>query len=193
MGTVDSHQRYTRSRPCPVCGGYDGGKRGAGHGPHFHCHGFLSTDGRYARCSRAEYAADAFYEEKTNTWVHRLDSGDQAATASYSASDGQRRIVATYDYRNEAGALLYQAVRYRPKGFTQRQPDGSGGWIWNIKDVRLVLYRLPELRAADSAAPVYLPEGEKDVENLRTLGFVATCNAMGAGKWRAVYNEYRDC
>jgi len=188
MGTVDSHQRYTRSRPCPVCGGCDGGKRGAGNGPHFHCHGFLSTDGRYARCSRAEYAADALYEEKTNTWVHRLDSGDQATIEPYGASDGQRRIVAAYDYRDEAGALLYQAVRYLPKGFAQRRPDGSGGWLWNIKEVRLVLYRLPELLAADPAATVYIPEGEKDVENLRALGFVATCNAMGAGKWRAAYN-----
>ncbi len=190
MGDVKPEQRYTRSRPCPVCGGYDGGKRGAGNGPHFHCHGFLSTDGRYARCSRTEYAADARYEEKTNTWVHRLDSGDHAATASYSASDGQRRIVAAYDYRDEASDLLYQAVRYRPKGFTQRQPDDSGGWIWNIKDVRLVLYRLPELLAADPAATVFIPEGEKDVENLWTLGFVATCNAMGAGKWRAEYNAF---
>lgn len=190
MGTVDSHQRYTRSRPCPVCGGYDGGKRGAGNGPHFHCHGFLSTDGRYARCSRAEYAADAPFEEKTNTWVHRLDSGDQAAIELYGASDGQRRIVATYDYRDEAGDLLYQAVRYHPKGFKQRRPDGQGDWIWNIKEVRLIPYRLPELRAADPAATVYVVEGEKDVENLRTLGFVATCNAMGAVKWRAEYNAF---
>jgi hypothetical protein len=190
MGTVDSQQRYTRTRSCPVCGGYDGGKRGAGNGPHHHCHGFLSTDGRYARCSRAEYAADALYEEKTTTWVHRLDSGDQAATASYSASNEQRRIVAAYDYRDEAGTLLYQAVRYLPKGFTQRQPDGSGGWLWNIKEVRLVLYRLPELLIANPAATVFIPEGEKDVENLWMLGVVATCNAMGAGKWRAEYNEF---
>jgi len=190
MGDVKPEQRYSRTRPCPVCGGYDGGKRGAGNGPHFHCHGFLSTDGRYARCSRAEYAADALYEEKTNTWVHRLNSGDQAATASYSASDEQRRIVAPYDYRDEAGTLLYQAVRYRPKGFKQRRPDGAGGWIWKLEGVRLVLYRLPELRAADPAATVYIPEGEKDVENLRALGFVATCNAMGAGKWRAEYNAF---
>ncbi len=190
MSGVSPNQRYSRSRPCPVCGGYDGGKRGAGHGPHCHCHGFLSDDGRYARCSRAEYAADARYEEKTNTWVHRLDSGLIAATASYSASDERRRIVATYDYRDEAGALLYQAIRYQPKGFTQRQPDGSGGWLWNLKDVRLVLYRLPELLAANPGATVFIPEGEKDVENLRTLGFVATCNAMGAGKWRAEYNEF---
>lgn len=134
--------------------------------------------------------ADAPYDEKTGTWVHRLEGGDAARTASYGASDGQRRIVATYDYRDEAGDLLFQAVRYLPKGFKQRRPDGAGGWVWNLKDVRLIPYRLPELRAADPAATVYVVEGEKDVENLRALGYVATCNAMGAGKWRAEYSEH---
>ncbi len=190
MGNVKPEQRYLRTRPCPVCGGYDGGKRGAGHDPLRHCHGFLSADGRYARCSRAEYAADARYEEKTGTWLHRLDNPDAARMASHGASDGQRRIVATYDYRDEAGDLLFQAVRYLPKGFKQRRPDGAGGWVWNLKDVRLIPYRLPELRAADLAATVYVVEGEKDVENLRALGYVATCNAMGAGKWRAEYNAF---
>jgi len=35
-------------------------------------------------------------------------------------------IVATYDYRDEAGELLYQVVRTDPKGFFQRRPDGDG-------------------------------------------------------------------
>src|SRR5262249_31237500 len=33
-----------------------------------------------------------------------------------------RRIVATYDYRDERGALLFQAVRFEPKDFSQRRP-----------------------------------------------------------------------
>lgn len=49
------------------------------------------------------------------------------------------RIVASYDYRHADGALLYQVLRYEPKGFKQRRPNGSGGWIWNITGVRLVL------------------------------------------------------
>src|SRR5262245_34599145 len=54
-------------------------------------------------------------------------------------------IVATYDYLDEDGRLLFQVVRYSDKSFKQRQPDGKGGWIWNLKGVRRVLYRLPEL------------------------------------------------
>jgi putative DNA primase/helicase len=55
--------------------------------------------------------------------------------------------------------------------------------------VRRVLYRLPELLAADPAAVVFVPEGEKDVDAMRALGFVATCNVGGAGKWRTEYSE----
>jgi CHC2 zinc finger len=95
-------------------------------------------------------------------------------------------LAKTYDYIDEHGKLLFQTCRYRPKGFKQRQPDGKGGWIYNIEDVRRVLYRLPEVIAAQT---VCVPEGEKDVDNVRSLGFTATCNPMGAGKWRAEYSE----
>jgi hypothetical protein len=36
---------------------------------------------------------------------------------------------------------------------------------------------------------VLIPEGEKDVDALSDLGFVATTNAQGAGKWRPEYTE----
>lgn len=101
----------------------------------------------------------------------------------------ERRIVATYEYVDEQGALLFQAVRFDPKEFRQRRPDGRGGWIYDIKGVRRILYRLPELLTADPAFPVFLVEGEKDVDNLRAVGLVATCNPMGAGKWNNDYTK----
>jgi 5S rRNA maturation endonuclease (ribonuclease M5) len=93
---------------------------------------------------------------------------------------GRGQIVQTYDYVNEDGELLYQAVRYEPKDFRQRRPDGEG-WSWSIKGVRRVLYRLPDVMAAVAEGQtIYICEGEKDVETARSLGLVATCNAMGA-------------
>ncbi len=59
------------------------------------------------------------------------------------AKPAGKQIVATYDYTDEDGELLYQAVRYEPKDFRQRRPDGKGGWIWTLDDVRIVPYRLP--------------------------------------------------
>ena len=98
------------------------------------------------------------------------------------------RIVAAYDYTDEKGLLLYQTVRFDPKDFKQRQPDGKNGWIWNLKGVRLVLYRLPELLNR-KAETVFICEGEKDADALASLGLLATCNPMGAGKWRDEYAQ----
>lgn len=102
---------------------------------------------------------------------------------------GARRIVAAYDYCDERGELLYQAIRYEPKGFSQRRPDGDG-WVYKLNGARRVPYRLPELLAADPAQPVFIVEGEKDADRLAALGFVATTNAGGAGKWRNEYKEH---
>lgn len=98
-------------------------------------------------------------------------------------------IIATYDYRDEQGALLFQVTRHEPKDFRQRRPDGRGGWIWDVKGVGLVLYRTPELTAAPANDWLFVVEGEKDVDNLRAVGVTATCNPVGAGKWKPVYSE----
>lgn len=88
-------------------------------------------------------------------------------------------IVATYDYTDEHGALLYQVCRFSPKDFRQRKPNGNGGWVWSLGDVPRVVFGLPELQGQ---RVVYIPEGEKDVLALRALGLTATCNAGGASK-----------
>ena len=98
-------------------------------------------------------------------------------------------IAATHDYRDEAGDLLFQVVRFEPKGFRQRKPNAAGGWDWSVKGTRRVPYRLPEL-LADPAATVYVVEGEKDADNLACRGLVATCNSGGAAKWTAELSKY---
>lgn len=101
-----------------------------------------------------------------------------------------RQIATTYDYQDEQGKILFQAVRYLPKGFSQRRPDEKGGWIWNLNGVRRVIYRLPELLVADPSATVFVCEGEKDADRLRELGLIATTNPQGAGKWREDYSHF---
>jgi len=99
------------------------------------------------------------------------------------------RIVKTYSYTDAAGKLMFQVVRYDPKDFRHRQPDGNGGWLWNMEGVPRFLYRLPELVAADPAAWVFICEGEKDVDALAALGLVATCNPGGAGNWKRLADD----
>jgi putative DNA primase/helicase len=112
--------------------------------------------------------------------------GIETLELSLDASDGKARVVAEYPYMDERRELLFQVVRLEPKSFRQRRPDGQGGWIWNLRGTRRVLYRLPEVLAAQS---VLVCEGEKDCDTARGLGLVATSNPGGAGKWREEYGE----
>ena len=108
-----------------------------------------------------------------------------AKTVNYTSPE------ATYDYVDEQGALIFQALRFPGKKFRQRHTDPeTGEVIWNLDGVRRVLYRLPEvLQAVQQGQTIVICEGEKDVEAVRAAGKVATCNPMGAGKWRPEYAQ----
>ncbi len=109
----------------------------------------------------------------------------------------RRRIVAVYDYTDESGQLLYTKLRFQPKSFAVRRPDGHGGWIWGMgSDTRRVLYRLPRIVGSGPGDVTWIAEGEKDVQALEAAGQLATCNfdgASGSGerpKWRAEYSPF---
>ena len=68
------------------------------------------------------------------------------------------KIHAKYDYRDEGGLLLFQAIRFEPKDFAQRRPDpsNSGKWINNLKafeEFRIV-YRNFWRRLKTTARPI---------------------------------------
>lgn len=105
--------------------------------------------------------------------------------------EGPGKIIATYGYKDADGRLLFQVCRTADKRFFQRRPDGKGGWINGLGGILPVLYRLPEvLQALKQGETIFIPEGEKDVDNLARLGLAATCNPMGAGKWRDHYSNW---
>lgn len=97
--------------------------------------------------------------------------------------------TAVYRYEDETGQHLYDVVRFHPKTFRQRRPNGE----WGLKDTRRVIYRLPQVRAAiDQGETIYIAEGEKDVHAIEKAGGTATCNPMGAGKWHDNYTRQLD-
>jgi putative DNA primase/helicase len=100
-------------------------------------------------------------------------------------------IAATYRYRDEVGEMLYEVVRYSPKDFKQRRPDGRGGYLYELGGVRRVPYRLPELlEGVRAGQSILIAEGEKAVDCLVRAGFVATCSPQGAGRWRDDYARH---
>lgn len=109
------------------------------------------------------------------------------------AATREENITAVYTYTDADGTPLFQSVRYEQEGcektFLQRRKI-EGKWVYKLGDMQPVLYRLPEL-IEDIALDrlIYIVEGEKDVDNLRAVGIPATCNPMGAMKWKPQYNE----
>ncbi len=98
---------------------------------------------------------------------------------------------AIYSYVDEAHTLLFQTVRFPGKKIKQRHRGEDEQWEWNLKGVRRVLYRLPEvMQAVAQGQPVYITEGEKDADRLVAEGVCATCNPLGAGRWKEEYADF---
>lgn len=103
--------------------------------------------------------------------------------------DAEWARTAVYDYADTAGTVIQQVWRLetiaagtRHKKFTQRFFNAQGREVKRApKDFSPVWYRQREtLDAVHSGRPLWLLEGEKDVENALTVGLLATTNAGGA-------------
>lgn len=133
-------------------------------------------------------------EAKTVVETMGLKLRDLFSTSS--ASDAQPEAV--YPYHDEQGIELFQAVRMPGKRFRQRHLDTTDpdakedGWVWNLDGVRRVPFRLPWLiENVREQHTVVLVEGEKDALRFAAeTGVFATCNPMGAGKWRPEYTGH---
>ncbi|MFF2082865.1 toprim domain-containing protein [Nocardia sp. NPDC058176] len=104
------------------------------------------------------------------------------------AQIGPAEVADTYVYRWHTGQVEGAVVRMHTphehgtaKSFFQKhwtgtewENTGFAPLPWHLGDVR---------EALDTGRELYVCEGEKDVQRARRAGQLATCNAMGAGKW----------
>lgn len=164
-------------------------------------------------CFHQERKASLFYYESTGSYIcygcgrhgvssekylHYIDN-----LKSYNLTERLGDPVASYPYKDEEGKILYQKFRFEKrndKGEIEKtyriwKPDGKGGWIRNIQEVRRVIYNLDKINNSSDKV-IFLLEGEKDCDNLMTKfeGVLATTSDIGAGrgikKWRPEYYEY---
>ena len=106
------------------------------------------------------------------------------STRGYASGEGEGSNVNEYVYRDAGGTPYLRVVRTSAKQFPQYHWEG-GHWVKGKPTGPKLPYRLPELLAAATTEPIFICEGEKDVDNVAELGLVATCNPEGAGKWSA--------
>ncbi len=120
----------------------------------------------------------------------KIDFNHPEAVYSYTDANGKERFqVCRYPYmENGKREKTFRQRRYEP----QHPKANSQGYVFSVSDELRdnTLYKMPELTAAmREHRPVYVVEGEKDVETLLRLGYAATCNPGGAGKWRESYSR----
>jgi len=98
-----------------------------------------------------------------------------------------KKIEDVYRYEDKDSNHVMDVVRFKPKAFLPRRPDGK----WKLDGVTRVPYRLPQMLAGiKEGRDIILLEGEKDCDNAENIGLVATTFAGGAGKWRNEYSKW---
>lgn len=117
--------------------------------------------------------------KQENTWRDKI------------AKRVDRPIEAVYEYKDANGKYLYSKIRFFGKviryavidkkndSFTMEKPKG----VYS-------LYNLPAaIKAIKKGYPVYITEGEKDVDTLKNLGFTAV-TAGSVSDWRSEFAHY---
>ncbi len=121
----------------------------------------------------------------------KIDFGRPDKVYSYTDADGREQFqVCRYQYTDEEGK---PQKTFRQRRYAPGDPKANReGYVFSVPaEIRdTTLYRMPEVaRAIEEGRTVYVVEGEKDADTLARLGFAATCNPGGAGKWREGYSH----
>jgi hypothetical protein len=133
-------------------------------------------------CCHCNWGGGAYYNGKANGKDH---------------ARARANVVGEFQYHDESGNVRFVVERRESsdgkKTFKQRCPDPEcpGKWKWSVKGIRQIPYRLPQLIEAIAADhPIFIVEGERKVDLLLSWNVAATCNAMGAGKWKQEHAEF---
>lgn len=103
------------------------------------------------------------------------------------------RVTAVYTYRDQDGEARMLVGRTEKKSFPTQAYDDDGALCWGRCKWGGLLYELPAvLDARNGNRTILVVEGEKDVQSLEALGFVATCicGGGGDGKWTSAHGEW---
>lgn len=147
-----------------------------------YCHAGCSPSGKSRR-----YSVIDLYREKFNTSTSGAIEalGRTCGLHSEPGFGRMRQLVKVYQYKDQDGQLMYEKLRYEPKSFMWRRIDSSGQYQYNLNGVTRILYNLPEISVSEPGALILFVEGEKDVDSLKRLGYLATTSGSARG-WRSL-------
>ena len=181
-GQVSSSRRnlvpVTKSNPCPHCGKPD----------------WCYSIGELTACNRPQYPPAAGWEVTSKT--------DKDGTPFYAPVREKKAIrprqTRSWEYPSRDGSPLVRVVRFddgeggKAKWHQERwnisKIKNKNGWVPGIEGIDradIPIYRYAEVKKAIANNElIFLPEGEDNVDKFWALGFAATCNIGGSGKWR---------
>ena len=132
-------------------------------------------------------------DSKLSLWVELKESGKISlychagcATSDICAAIGIKisnlypiaQIVSIFDFIDLNGELIYQEVKYDTTAlnrFRVRQPGKKKGeWIWDVKNIGLILYNLYDVVNSKKDDIIFMCEGCKDGRTVKHKGLIAT-------------------
>lgn len=208
---MSGRSRYTERFPCPVCGGHahrprHQGQRCTGYVLTF------ENGGTLAYCSRitsqkpaplGDLWAHGIEGGKRKQNSHdasfgRLPVAKSSASAPRTSKrwtiHHERHAVAFHPY---GGAHPFEVARFdaewRERGYPKSMPrhrSARGEWFTGAPPALHSMTNAPLYRQTEAVAalerdePLYIVEGEADVDAIVQHGAGATCNPCGAMKWK---------
>jgi hypothetical protein len=148
--------------------------------PLFHCHGGCSQE-------------DVFHTIRAlNLLPELLERPDPLANIR---PIPRNILEQEWAYQDEDRQTVFVKQRYKigESGKTYRlyKVDSDGRRSTTLGDARIVPYNLPALLDAKTAGRnVFLVEGEKAADAIKSIGMIATTAHTGAGSWPAAITEY---
>lgn len=119
-------------------------------------------------------------EDQLNIHQKQENKSIDQKVRDYLIQIGRRnpKILGFYPYEDSSGKILYYKVKYKaddfPKSYVTFHFNENNGIIPNIRGITRVPYNLVEAeKNLKEGIPVIITEGEKDVETIRKLGYVA--------------------
>jgi hypothetical protein len=123
-----------------------------------------------------------------------FDSNARKQKANGNSNAKAWTLISEHVYCSEADKPFLRVRKYLDENGKKQYPQfhwDGGQWLKGKPKGPEIPYRLPQLLAAPLTATIYFCEGEKDVENLGKLGFIATTASEGAGaKWPPELTPY---
>lgn len=146
----------------------------------FHCHGKCETSKILGKVGLT-WADIGCQEPKKAKWIGYIRNRYK--------ENGE--IIAIYNYKSDKGEYLYSKIRFENKAMCIGRVDTDKDKIsLGRGNVRPTLYNLESLlNAIKGGYPVYIVEGEKDVETLKKYGLVATTPGS-ADDWKKEFSRF---